>query len=89
MDAITLVVVSYVSVLGQDFFFDPYPNGNYQVFSENAGIFPANERVQGRWNGDPHDLDGGSGYSEMDGGAWLLPYWLARAFNLLTAPHPA
>ncbi len=66
-----------------DLRFDPnYPNLGSTSW-ENAGVYPANERVQGRWNGDPHDLDGGSGFTEMDAGAWLLPYWLARAFQLI------
>ena len=73
-------------VAGQDFFFDIYANRDLVFRVEGTKVFPANERVQGRWNGDPYDLDGGSGYSEDDGGAWLLPYWLARAFNLLAAP---
>ena len=44
---------------------------------------PANERSQGQWNTDPYDLTGGSGYSEYDAGAWLLPYWLARYYGLI------
>ena len=38
----------------QDFFFDPYTNRDYADHVENVGVFPANERVQGRWNGDPY-----------------------------------
>ncbi len=30
-----------------------------------------------------YDLDGGDGFTEDDGGAWLLPYWIARGFNLI------
>ncbi len=49
-------------------------------------VLPANERNQGRWNGDPHSInDGGDGMTEMDAGAWLLPYWMARAFDVLAA----
>lgn len=58
--------------------------GQFNV--EATRIFPANERAQGRWNADPYDLDGGSGYSENDAGAWLLPYWMARAFGIIAAP---
>ena len=39
--------------------------------------------LQDRWNGDPHDLDGGSGMSEDDPSDWLLPYWLARYYGLI------
>ncbi len=38
----------------QDFFFDPYMNSGGQVRAENTRVLPANERVQGRWNGDPY-----------------------------------
>jgi hypothetical protein len=36
------------------------------------------ERDAGRWNSDFFDVDGGSGFTEVDPGAWLLPYWLGR-----------
>ncbi|MDP2437626.1 MAG: hypothetical protein Q8P67_17935 [archaeon] len=36
-----------------------------------------------RWNCDPYSPDGGSGYSEEDPGAWLLPYWMARYHKLI------
>ena len=50
-------------------------------------VIPANERGQGRWNGSPFDVsDSGNPNSEMDPGAWLLPYWLARYHGLLGAP---
>jgi hypothetical protein len=50
-------------------------------------VIPANERGQGRWNGSPFDVsDNGNPNSEMDPGAWLLPYWMARYHNLLDAP---
>ena len=50
---------------------------------EALEVVPANERTQGQWNGDPYDLVGGSGYREYDGGAWLLPYWMARYHGLI------
>ena len=47
---------------------------------------PANERRQYRWNSDPYNVaDGGDGMSEADPGAWLLPYWMARYHELLSA----
>ena len=50
----------------------------------NTGrVLPANERPQGRWNGSPFGLDGGSGMDEMDPGVWLLPYWLGRFVGLI------
>ena len=44
---------------------------------------PATWACQGRWNGDPHDMGGGSGWSEDDPGDWLLPYWMARYYGLI------
>ena len=50
-------------------------------------VLPPNERGQGRWNSSPFDVgDSGDANSEMDPGAWLLPYWLARYHGLLDAP---
>jgi len=47
---------------------------------------PANERQQGRWNANPWDISpAGDGMVEMDPGAWLLPYWLARFHGILLA----
>ena len=45
---------------------------------------PSNERMQGLWNGNPWIVTAsGSGMSEDDAGAWLLPYWMARFFGVL------
>ena len=45
---------------------------------------PANERCQYRWNANPYIIqDCGSGMSESDPGAWLLPYWMARYYDLI------
>jgi hypothetical protein len=49
-------------------------------------VLPANERTQGRWNGDPFDLDGGDGMNEDDPGAFILSFWAARDAGLLDAP---
>ncbi len=38
----------------QDFFFDPYANRDYAYDVESVGVFPANERVQSKWNADPY-----------------------------------
>lgn len=65
------------NTLRQDIFLDPTEPG------EALTVVPANERTQGRWNGDPYDLVGGSGYNEMDPGAWMLPYWMARYYGLI------
>ena len=54
--------------------------------SHTRSPLPANERSQGRWNANPWDISAaGDGRTEMDPGAWLLPYWLARYHGLLGA----
>lgn len=67
----------------QDYFLNPYVNREGASGTDATRVFPCNERNQDRWNGDPFDLDGGSGDSETDGGVWLLPFWLARANGLI------
>jgi hypothetical protein len=42
------------AVFRQDVIFDPYPNRDYTGNVEGMRVLPANERVQGRWNGDPY-----------------------------------
>ena len=45
---------------------------------------PANERCQYRWNANPFKVENcGSGMSEGDPGAWLLPYWMARYYQII------
>jgi hypothetical protein len=40
---------------------------------------PVDERGITKWNSNTYQFDyGGSGMSEDDGAAWLLPYWMAR-----------
>lgn len=58
---------------------------------QGTRVLPANERCQQRWNHDPFVLDGGSGRSETDPGAWLAPYWVMRHHGQLApagAPTP-
>jgi hypothetical protein len=42
-----------------------------------------------RWNGDPYSVYGnqGSGRQETDPSAFLLPYWMLRYYNFLSAPR--
>ncbi len=50
----------------------------------SAQVLPASERRLMRWNGDPYELDGGSGGMEEDDGTFfLLPYWMARYHKFL------
>lgn len=68
-----------------DIVFDPEVDRDYRSHVQSITVLPPNERAQYRWNGDPRDLDGGSGYSVTDPGAFLLPYWMARYYTLLAA----
>lgn len=70
----------------QDVFFRPGQNRAFQSHTDSVRVLPANERAQLRWNGNPHQLDGGNGMSETGPGAWLLPYWMARYHGILAAP---
>jgi hypothetical protein len=46
-------------------------------------VLPVSERPVMRWNGDPYQLEGGSGGKHRDdGAAILLPYWMGRYHRL-------
>ena len=47
-------------------------------------LIPYDESSFFRWNGNPFSVSkGGSGMSESDPGAWLLPFWMARYHGLI------
>eukprot|EP00039_Didymoeca_costata_P020083 m.340007 g.340007 ORF g.340007 m.340007 type:complete len:864 (+) comp19079_c0_seq1:208-2799(+) len=71
-----------------DIFWDAEFNAaNGRDAGQITRVLPANERNQGRWNSDPFSVSaGGDGTTEVDPGAWLMPYWLARYHKLLGAP---
>jgi hypothetical protein len=47
-------------------------------------VLPYDELPMSKWNGNPFNLDGGSGgRSEDDGAYFLLPYWMGRYHQLL------
>jgi hypothetical protein len=48
-------------------------------------VLPSNERAQGRLDDNPYTADAGDGMIASDPGAWLLPYWWARANGVLSA----
>ncbi|MDZ4782187.1 MAG: hypothetical protein SGJ19_18220 [Planctomycetia bacterium] len=53
----------------------PYESRGDRKLSVEA--LPTSERRVMKWNGDPFELDGGSGGLERDDGAFiLLPYWM-------------
>jgi len=66
-----------------DVWLDPEENRDGRASTEAMEVLPANERCQGRWNANPHDLDGCNGMVEMDSGVYLAPYWLGRAHGLI------
>ena len=46
---------------------------------------PANERNQFRWNANPFDVSAnGDGMMQLDPGAYLLSYWMARYYDILS-----
>jgi hypothetical protein len=49
----------------------------------SANLLRYDEGTCLRWNCDPYETEGGSGYGEEDPSAWLLPYWIARYYLLL------
>jgi hypothetical protein len=47
-------------------------------------LLPADERPVMKWNGNPFQVDGGSGgRGEDDGAFFLLPYWMGRHHSLI------
>jgi hypothetical protein len=47
-------------------------------------VLPYDELPMHKWNGNPYNLDGGSGgRSEDDGAYFLLPYWMGRYHGVL------
>ncbi|ELR12782.1 uncharacterized protein ACA1_093180 [Acanthamoeba castellanii str. Neff] len=47
-------------------------------------VLPWDEGALLLWNADPFEPDGGSGHSEQAPTPFLLPYWLARYYGLLS-----
>merc|ERR1711871_6459 len=45
---------------------------------------PPDETSQLRWNSGSFQMDGGSGGTEVDPGAWIMPYWMARYLKLVS-----
>ena len=62
----------------------PNPNqdrfGQYNTLTET--LVPYDEITLSRWNSDPFRTVQGSGWSEYDPSAWLLPYWLGKYAKL-------
>eukprot|EP00040_Diaphanoeca_grandis_P019454 m.102767 g.102767 ORF g.102767 m.102767 type:complete len:842 (-) comp27434_c0_seq1:392-2917(-) len=71
----------------QDLLFQPGADRFQHTHTQTSKLrspIPANERSQYRWNANPFDVtDGGTGMQEGDPGAWLLPYWMSRYYNLI------
>jgi len=60
-----------------------YMHRDLHTHSQSVRVLPVNERGQLRWNENPYQLDWDGSSSEMDPGAWLMPYWFARWIKLL------
>jgi len=49
-------------------------------------LLPADERPVMKWNGNPFVVDGGNGgFSEDDGGFFLLAYWMGRFLGMVAS----
>jgi len=54
---------------------------------ESTEVLPYKERRVHRWDGNPYELDGGSGgYGEEAGTTWLSPYWMGRYHGFIKVP---
>lgn len=51
---------------------------------ESLNLLPWDERSMFVWNGDPFNLQEGSGFTEHIPSSWLLPYWMARYHGFIT-----
>ncbi|EDQ88047.1 uncharacterized protein MONBRDRAFT_33081 [Monosiga brevicollis MX1] len=81
-----LIDFPVTNTIRRDIYINPEAERNdHQGNDDVRKILPVYERPQLRWNGDPHDLDGGSGRTEGDPGAWLMPYWLARYYGMIAS----
>jgi len=65
----------------KDIFLNPdlSREGNLQ----SLRVLPYDEISFFRYNSDPFEIDGGSGYTETDPSAWLVSYWIARYLGFI------
>lgn len=50
---------------------------------QSVNLLPYDEINMFLWNGNPFEVDGGSGFGEYASSAWLLPYWIARYYKFI------
>ena len=63
-----------------------YTNEGWLI-KKNGRVVPVDERPIIKWNGNPYTVVGGyNGLSEVDGSAYLLPYWMGRYYGFITVP---
>jgi len=51
--------------------------------AQSLRLFPYDENSMYRWNGNPYEYGSGSGQTEYDPSAWLLPYWMGRYYGFI------
>ena len=72
----------------EDIFYGPGTNRFYLKHTDtlhSQSPIPANQRNQFRWNANPFDISStGDGMVQVDPGAYLLSYWMARYYNILS-----
>ena len=71
----------------EDIFYEPGMNRFNTKHTDSLhsrSPIPANERNQFRWNANPFDVSAnGDGMMQLDPGAYLLSYWMARYYDIL------
>lgn len=55
---------------------------------QTSRLVPPSERAVAQWDRNPWvAAQGSDGYSEAEGVAWLLPYWMGRCYGYIAAPN--
>jgi len=62
---------------------NPDPDRSCNYDTDATTVFRYDEISMFKWNSNPFEMNGGSGYDESDPSAWLLPYWMARYYKMI------
>ena len=56
-------------------------------YIQTARLVPPSERAVAQWDRNPWvAVQGADGYSEAEGVAWLMPYWMGRCYGYIAPP---
>ncbi len=57
-------------------------------YIQTARLVPPSERAVAQWDRNPWvAVQGADGYSEAEGVAWLMPYWMGRCYGYIAPPR--